>query len=65
MLPAGNTSYNGAAFVAAGQGPTFTATLWGALSTSVIGDAANNNLLLAVNGTTTFGTALREPPPEL
>src|SRR4051794_30588963 len=48
-IPGGNTSYNGAPFVAAGQGPTFTATLWGLNSKTVLGDAANNNLLLAQN----------------
>jgi hypothetical protein len=57
-VPAGNVSYNGAAFVAAGQQDhTWTATLWGRLVTEVSGDAANNNLLLALNGTTTFGTS--------
>jgi hypothetical protein len=54
----GNTSYNGAPFVAAGQGGTFIATLWGALSTSAVGDSANNNLQLLPNGTTSFGTAI-------
>jgi hypothetical protein len=55
-VPAGNTSYDGAAFVAAGQGPTFTATLWGINSTAVVGDSRNNNLVLLPNGTTTFRT---------
>jgi hypothetical protein len=55
-VPSGNTSYNGAAFVAAGQGPTFVATLWGADSTAVAGNAAQNNLMFLANGTTTFGT---------
>jgi hypothetical protein len=60
-IPAGNTSYNGAAFVAAGQGPTFIATLWGLNTTFVTGNAAENNLLLLENGTTTFGTATLGP----
>jgi hypothetical protein len=55
-VPAGNTSYDGAAFVAAGQGPTFTATLWGINSTTVVGDSRNNNLVLLPNGTTIFRT---------
>jgi hypothetical protein len=69
-VPAGSASYNGAAFVAAGQGPTFTATLWGANSTAVIGNEAANNLALLANGTTTFRTVtsgtfagiVNEPP---
>jgi hypothetical protein len=56
-VPAGSTSYNGASFVAAGQGPTFIATLW-ALNAPVTGDAANNNLQqVLLNGAATFGTA--------
>src|SRR5438552_1019071 len=55
-VPPGNTSYNGAPVVAAGQQDhTWVATLWGRLSTEVSGDAGNNNLLLTANGTTTFG----------
>src|SRR5437867_4087246 len=34
-IPAGTTSYDGAPFIAAGQGPTFIATLWGLDSTQV------------------------------
>jgi len=57
-VPAGSTSYGSAGFVHAGDGVhTWTATLWGALSTTVSGDAAQNNLALLVNGTTTFRTA--------
>jgi hypothetical protein len=56
-IPGGNASYNGAAFVASGQGPTFVATLW-ALNAPVIGDAANNNLQqVLVNGTAPFRTS--------
>ena len=56
-VPSGSTSYNGAGFVAAGQGQTFTVTLW-ALSGAVAGDAANNNLQqVLVNGTAEFRTA--------
>src|SRR3954463_8337545 len=53
-VPPGNTFYNGAAYVAAGQGPTFIATLWGLNSNAAVGDPGNNNLLLLQNGTTTF-----------
>src|SRR5437667_12756771 len=38
-IPAGSTSSNGASFVASGQGPTFTATLW-AINAPVTGYAA-------------------------
>jgi hypothetical protein len=56
-IPGGTASYNGAAFVASGQGRTFVATLW-ALNTSVTGDAANNNLQqVLVNGSATFGSS--------
>jgi hypothetical protein len=69
-IPAGTTSYHGAAFVAAGQGPTFTATLWGVNSTTAVGSASQNNLQLLLNGTTTFRTStsanfggiVNEPP---
>ena len=56
-VPSGTTSYNGAPVVTAGQQDhTWTATLWGRLSTEVAGDAFNNNLLLLANGVTTFRT---------
>ena len=55
-VPSGTTFFNGAPFLADGQGPTFTATLWGRLSTEVVGNALINNLLLLENGTTTFRT---------
>jgi hypothetical protein len=56
-IPGGTVSYNGAGFVASGQGPTFIATLW-ALNAPVIGDAANNNLQqVLVNGTAPFRTS--------
>jgi hypothetical protein len=56
-IPGGTASYNGAAFVASGQGPTFIATLW-ALNAPVTGDAANNNLQqVLVNGTAPFRTS--------
>jgi hypothetical protein len=53
----GNTSYNGAAFVADGQGPTFIAALW-ALNGPVVGDAADNDLQqVFINGSASFRTA--------
>ena len=55
-VPSGTTSYNGAPVVAAGQGPTFTATLWGLNSLAVTGNSQSNNLMLLQNGTTTFRT---------
>jgi hypothetical protein len=57
-IPAGNTSYNGAAFVANSVGRSFTAELWALRSDLATGTADENNLAaVLVNGTTTFRTS--------
>jgi hypothetical protein len=59
-VPAGNTSYGAAPFLAQGAGgPTWTVTLWALENTAVTGDARQNNLqqLTVPSATTTMRTS--------